>query len=320
MGPFSNSVEWPRTRECPLEDEILNLIWARKIAWSHAANRLGANIRRARALLLALGCIGAILETLAATALARDPAAHTASAAAGSVCLAVATYIGSQWLTSAATRAWTLSRSVSEALKAEFYLCRARCGPYAADGRASRLNAAAAEIEDAAADLAAQLAAAPPGGEPPPGDLDQAAYVATRVIGQVNRYLRPTAQRYARRVGLLRALTIGCGGLATVLGAIAAYLSAAPGRGGSDPGLAAWVAVLTTIGASIGAYISEKRYDFLILAYVNSARRLETLVNEWRARAGCMEQPAWDAFVRSCEDVIAGTNQSWMAKLMQPGA
>ncbi|MBV9882663.1 MAG: DUF4231 domain-containing protein [Sphingomonadaceae bacterium] len=303
-----------------MDDEILNLIWARKMAWSHAADRLGANIGRARALLLALGCVGAVFETLAATAFARDEAVRTASAAAGSVCLAVATYVGSQWLTGAATRAWTLSRSVSEALKAEFYLCRARCGPYAADDRAALLNAKTAEIEEAGADLAAQLAAAAPGGEAPPGDLDQAAYVATRVMGQVSRYLRPTAQRYARRVGLLRALAIGCGGLATVIGAVAACLSATPGWGGSDSGLAAWVAVLTTIGASIGAYISEKRYDFLILAYVNSARRLETLANEWRAHAGRMDQPSWDMFVRSCEDVIAGTNQSWMAKLMQPGA
>jgi hypothetical protein len=212
-----------------------------------------------------------------------------------------------------------VTRTVSEALKAEFYFCRARCGAYAGHDRAARLNKAAAAIEDSAADFAAQLAAVAPGGEAAPGDLDQEAYVATRVIGQASLYLRPAAQRYARRAGLLRMLAIGCSGLATVLGALAAYLSTTPGTAGSDPGLAAWVAVLTTIGASVGAYISEKRYDFLILSYVNSARHLETLANEWRAGGGRMDQPAWDIFVRGCEDVIAATNQSWMARLVQPG-
>lgn len=303
-----------------MEDEILNQIWTRRIAWSHAANRLGASIGRARLVLLALGCAGAIFETLAATAFGGNPAARTASAGAGSVCLAVATYVGSQWLTGAATRAWTVTRTVSEALKTEFYLCRARCGAYAAGDRAARLNTAAAAIEEAAADFAAQLAIVATGGEAAPGDLDQPAYVANRVIGQASLYLRPAAQRYARRASLLRMLAIGCSGLATALGAVAAYLSATPGAAGPDSGLAAWVAVLTTIGASVGAYISEKRYDFLILAYVNSARHLETLANEWRAGGGRMDQAAWDIFVRGCEDVIAATNQSWMAKLVQPSS
>ena len=300
-----------------MPDEIINSIWARRLAWSQAADRLGAGIAWARTVMLLLSSIGAVLATAAAT-LQFDPQIRTALAAAGSVSLGISTYVATQWLTSASFRAWTVTRSVSEALKAEVFLCRTRCGRYAAADRFAQLNAAALAIEDGASEFEAHLALDLPRGRVAPGELDQEAYIAARVIDQASGYFRPTANRYARRARILRIVVVVCGIAGSALSAAVAYLSAAPSGDGSDFGLAAWVAVLTTVGTAVAAHISGRRYDFLILTYVTTARRLESLANEWRSKGGPMEHAEWDPFVRRCEEVIGAANQSWITKLAQP--
>lgn len=300
-----------------MSDEIVNSIWARRRAWSQAANRLGASIARARSIMLVLSSVGAVLATAAAT-VQGSPDMRAALAAAGSVFLGLSTYIATQWLTSAAFRAWTVTRSVSEALKSEIYLCRTRSGRYAGADRFAQLNAVAVAIEDRASECEAYLAPILPNGGAAPGDLDQQAYIAARISGQASAYFRPTASRYARRARILRIVVVLCGIAASALSALVAYLSATPGGGSSDVDPAAWVAVLTTIGTAVAAHISGRRYDFLILTYLTTARRLESLTDEWRSAVEPMDGAAWSAFVQRCEDVIGATNQSWIAKLAQP--
>jgi len=268
--------------------------------------------------MLILSCVGAVLATAAATAFQRSPDTRTALAAAGSVFLGISTYVATRWLTSVAFRAWTMTRSVSEALKAEIYLCRTRSGRYAGADRFAQLNAAAVAIEDGASEFEAYLAPNLPDGGAAPGELDQQAYLAARVSGQASNYFRPTANRYALRAKHLRIVVVMCGVAATALSALVAYLSAIPGAGAADLDLAAWVAVLTTVGTAVAAHISGRRYDFLILTYLTTARRLESLANEWRSNAQPMDEAAWSTFVQRCEDVIGATNQSWISKLAQP--
>ncbi|MGH8510764.1 MAG: hypothetical protein ACREUD_07450 [Gammaproteobacteria bacterium] len=49
-------------------------------------------------------------------------------------------------------------------------------------------------------------------------------------------------------------------------------------------GLAAWVAVLTTMAGALGAHIEAARFDQLAIGYRATAARLEALRDEWNDR------------------------------------
>ena len=76
--------------------------------------------------------------------------------------------------------------------------------------------------------------------------------------------------------------------------------------------MAAWVAVVTTVGAAITAHIAAGRHENLIIAYLTTARQLRFLVREWRS-GGDRGPQAAARLVRECEDVISRENESWMA-------
>lgn len=298
-----------------MTDEIVNSFWTRRLAWSRATERLARNVSRGRSLVLVLSCAGALLETVAATTLEGSPDIRAALAATGAVFLGISTYVAVQWLNSDTLRAWTVMRSVSEALKAEAFLFRTRCGRYSGPERVAQLIAAADAIELGACEYEDRLQPPPSGSTSAPGELDRHGYITERVIGQSEGYFRPAARRYARRARILRTAVVATGSVATVLSAAAAYLSTI----GSNLDPAAWVAVLTTVSTAIAAHVSGQRYDFLILTYFSSARRLEALANEWRAAGDTMDEAAWQAFVQRCEEVIDTANQSWIAKLGRAG-
>ncbi len=60
--------------------------------------------------------------------------------------------------------------------------------------------------------------------------------------------------------------------------------------------------------------MAASRYDFLVMSYHATARRLEDLVNDWRSDGAPTDPAAWSAFVRACEDAISVENESWLAK------
>jgi hypothetical protein len=92
--------------------------------------------------------------------------------------------------------------------------------------------------------------------------------------------------------------------VAVVLGAI-----------GASGWTAAWVAVITTMIATLTAYIAAERYQYLIVSYQATARQLDMLKTAWLAQG----QPEADvakrhAFLRDCEEAISIENQGWMAR------
>ena len=72
---------------------------------------------------------------------------------------------------------------------------------------------------------------------------------------------------------------------------------------------AAWVPVVTTVGASLVAYVAAARYDHMVIEYLRTAQRLEHLRREY------LDNPAGDAaaFIDACEAAISVENQAWMA-------
>ena len=299
-----------------MSDEVVAAIWRRRVAWSKAADQLKARIVYARGAALILNASGALLATLAATCFSSQPDVRTACAALGAVSLATATYLTTRLLTVDALRAWTRARSVSEAIKAEVYGFRAGAAPYRGQDATAQLQEKTSAVQAQAQDLEIHVASVDPGLVTPPPALSQDDYIATRVEGQIKGYYRKKALEYARRLKRLRSTEFGLGLAGTALGAIAAFQSSQPAAQAAGVGLSAWVGVLTTLAAALAAHVAANRYDFLVMSYYGTARRLEDLVNKWRSAAD-KGDAAWSAFVKSCEEAISVENESWLAKWME---
>jgi hypothetical protein len=98
-----------------------------------------------------------------------------------------------------------------------------------------------------------------------------------------------------------------------VLGVTALVLAAVAAAFKADS-LNAWVPVVTTIGTSVAAYIAAARYDHMVIEFLRTAQRLESLCHERR------DKPDGDpaAFIDACEAAISVENQGWMARWDSP--
>lgn len=233
------------------------------------------------------------------------------AAGLGAIALGLATVITTLFLTSDATRRWVRARAVSESIKQQFFRFRANAMPYTDAGALKRLQADVSEIENAAVDLTPYLPVSDSPAGPPPPDLTPEMYVAQRIDNQVDGYYLPRAALYARRAQRLRVL-------ATVLSIAATALATAgaanPVGPGGASGVTPWVAVLTTLGGAVAAYLTAQRYDFLVVSFTATANRLENRLNRWRCDDSPTDASSWSALVDDCENAIAQENESWIAK------
>jgi hypothetical protein len=125
----------------------------------------------------------------------------------------------------------------------------------------------------------------------PEGALPVSQYIKDRVDDQIKWY-RDKAQLYERYVERARIASL-------VLGAIAVILSVISATGWT----AGWIAAITTITASIAAYLYSGRYQYLILSYQATARRLEALKTRWEVDGKPEDDPdKRNQFIQNCKD------------------
>jgi hypothetical protein len=201
---------------------------------------------------------------------------------------------------------WTRLRSVSEAFKAEVYTCLAKAGPYREANASTVLHNALAVVRMEAADLLPHVAALSPDPLRPLPDVhDLDSYVRVRVQGQIDGYYRPRALQMRGRLHSIRRTELSLGALAVVLGA---------GSGAFHvQSAAAWVAVVSTISATVVAYSLAGKYEYQELEFLRTADELERIIAEWQLSGDRTEQ-AEDALVSQCEQVISVLNDTWMVK------
>lgn len=209
---------------------------------------------------------------------------------------------------------WTRARSASEALKEQTYRYLTRTGAYARAQPEDALRDARLKILDKVADLESIAATIQPPPRDPPPDLDLAGYTQRRVAGQIDGYYRKRAAELAKSRSRWRLLQTSLLLLGSALGGAVAL--------NVIPGLAAWVAVLTTLAGALGAHIEASRFDQLAIGYRATAARLEALRDEWTDKLSheTLSQAQKDRFVDRCEDAISVENQAWMAEWSGPDA
>jgi hypothetical protein len=109
-----------------------------------------------------------------------------------------------------------------------------------------------------------------------------------RVLAQARGYYVPRARRYARRLRWLRIAE-------SVLGATAAVRAVLVGVGGIQAA-GAWVAVVSTVAASLAAHAGAARYDQRIIGFTHTATRLEHLAAAWQLKG--WSPPNWSRGTR----------------------
>ncbi|SAL51117.1 hypothetical protein AWB70_04156 [Caballeronia cordobensis] len=303
-----------------MNDEVIAKIWHRRIEWSRAADKLKARVVYGRLAVLILNVIGAIAATLSATMPSHMPQARAGCAVLSAIALAVGTYVKAHVISVDAIRAWTRARSVSEGLKTEIYLFCARARPYDGEDAVSLLNERTRAVEKSAGDLTPHLAAVTGSVRSAPAMMDENEYIEKRVKQQIDGYYRPKARLYAKRLAAFRRVELALGLIGTVLSAAAAFTSHHDlAHSATQSGLAAWVAVVTTVSAALAAHVAADRYDFVVMSYHATASRLDALIDEWQSPPK-NKRRSWSSFVKSCEDAISVENESWIAKWMKkPG-
>jgi hypothetical protein len=247
-------------------ESLVGELWQQQSVWSRTANRMKAGIGRSRSASLALTVVSAILA--ASAGLVGQPIASAGLALAAAVGVGVLPILRPGW-TGAVLRDWTRARSVSEALKSEVYLYLTRAGDYRGEDRNDRLANAADLVTGQAADLLRHCQGVEPASRALPDVYDLRSYFAVRVDDQIDGYYRPKARDLQVRLRRFRAVAIGLSVLAVVLGALAARLP--------EWGLAPWLAVVTTIAATVSAHVGTSRYEYQLLEYLRTADELSRL-------------------------------------------
>ena len=289
-------------------DSPARFAWIQQRIWSETANRLKNGLTHARRWMLGLLIAGAVLETCAAQlVLGGDvwPPLTTVAGICGAASLAAAAFLRYRRLATDRVRDWLRARSASEALKEAVYLDAANASEEPLMDTAQRILDKVKDLE-----LHAALVEAPE--REPPGKLTTEEYIHLRVEAQIEGYYRSRAREMAGRLALIRKVEMLALLAGVLLGASAPYTAA---------GMAAWVAVLTTIAGALVAETEAARYQYLVVSYRTTARRLEALCLAWRTRTAneAPPQPERVAFIRKCEEAISAENESWMAEWVKEG-
>jgi hypothetical protein len=296
---------------------VLDVIADRQAGWSVTANKLKADIDRARWAVFIFTVLGALLATLASqlapagltggAAPAADP--RTWLAIAGALSLATATFLTQRLLGQERVTGSVRARAISDALKSEAYKFAARAAPYDQANAETLLNAERQKIEADGDDLILALVTNPGRGSTPRTMLTQVEYLARRVDAQIE-FFKTHASAYRIVATSLRRAEFGLTLAATLITAIASVTGKSIPIFGIRFDIAALTAVLTTIAGAVIAHVEASRYDFLTTTYLATARRLED------RKTGPHEPTS--VFVNDCEAILDAQITSWIAKWTKP--
>lgn len=226
---------------------------------------------------------------------------------AGSLGLAV--YFGKEMANPDQERRWIRSHSTAEALKTEVYLFRSETPPYDTFDRPQVLLDKADELfETVEAVSVENLNEEERRKNLPTESLAVETYIEERVNDQINNFYRPRVEELNRKLKQNKTVGIFLGVGAVILGAI----------GSSTNWTAGWVAVISTVIASVAAYAYAGRYQYLIISYQATADKLERLCAQWRIKgmtdANIEER---NKFILDCEQIISIENNAWMAEMVK---
>jgi hypothetical protein len=210
---------------------------------------------------------------------------------------------------------WFVLRAGAEALRSEIYAYRARAVDYQRQAR-QQLAARMAEIVkrtmqseangsylreyEKAAGFPPYLGAAG-GADTGFGYLSPDQYVELRLEDQL-RYFRRLTRRLDRQFRLLYWLTLGIGGISTLMAALSQQI---------------WIAVTASLTAALGTLLSYRQTESNLLKYNQAAADLDNVKSWWKAlpAAERARQSNIDTLVDRTEKVLQTELDGWVQQM-----
>lgn len=298
----------PRDAQLDARRAALEYVWAQYKVWDETAEKHRRTLSSWRLRVLLMGIGGAVLGTLSAPNAFPWPAAwdnsgrlRAALGLAGGILLGLAAFFSREILSPERESSWVRSRAAAEAFKREGYLLAAKAPPYdgpitsASLGRAKEILASMGDMQEEPVAEEKRLE------QIPRCPMTVEEYTTSRLEDQM-KYFRRRAGQHAIVVGRVRNLTI-------LLGAVAVVLGVQGGAAG------VWLAVITTVTASLAAYLYANRLQYLAVSYLATARNLEAVRAGWRT-SGKAEADAAERnqFILDCEGILSAENKSWISE------
>jgi len=290
-----------------MSTEVLRTAWKRQNQWSDTANELKLRYGQWRQVVFGLTITAALAASLSVELQSGIFAKGLAMLAA--ICAGLSPLISTQKNSKDRLQAWTRARSASEELKSSIF-------KYLTSKNADRTNLLN-EAQEAAIENVRDIVPVHMQADLPKRalleDMTVEDYIKHRLIEQAETYYFPQAQNndaVAKRFHLSY----------FILMVIAAIISAMNGIFDLQ-WLGNWTAVVTTLAASVLAYLAAGRYEYLSLSYQATGDQLINLRNRWEAQPTVQrnDDATTSNFVVDCETVISNQNQSWHAKLATDG-
>jgi hypothetical protein len=221
----------------------------------------------------------------------------------GSLAVALAGVAATQAVSGSRDKIWIKCRALGETLKSSVYRYCASAPPFDSPNRSTAL---AGLVEKALNELGGIDLQPSPSDKPPPGPLTVADYINVRVDDQI-KYYTTAAAKNLKKAEFWRNAAFAGATVAAILGAVSAIFS-----------LAAWVALLATVTASLTAFVRNQRYETMIGLYQSTALRLQLLKDQW-LDSGKTEADTADrnSFIQRCEDTMSLENGAWTAQWSQ---
>lgn len=289
----------------------LEHVWGQYRVWSATSRAYKARLSRWRRIVLTLGIAGGVAGVLSSQQWIPWggiwPPLPKALGAAGAVLLGLAAYFSKEILSPEDEGRWIRARAASEAFKREAYLLLARVPPY--DGPVVTLDRAN-EITSAVEGVRCERLSPELKRESmPAAPLSVGDYIRVRVGEQVEKFYEPAAEKNWAVARKVKAVTVALGALSVVLGAL----------GFLWVGVPAFAAVVTTLSASLAAYLYAGRYQYLAVSYLATAQKLEGLRAAWEV-SGKTDADAAERnrFILDCEAVFSAESGAWMAEWTKP--
>jgi hypothetical protein len=292
-------------------DSALAFAWGQYRVFAATSRALKAELSAWRLRVLILSISGAILGSLCQQSTGwgleggKFSLLPTLFGILSAAALALAAYFGKELLDPERERNWVRARSMAESLKAEAYLFSAKATPYNNTDAIDLLFKRTEELLESADDIQTKTISSEKKSKGLlPADISVEQYMEIRVDEQIEDYYIPSALKNEKIIKRGRRISLGLGILAVVLGAL-----------GASGWTAAWVAVVTTFTLAIAAYLYAGRYQYLLISYQATARRLDLLRSRWQASGMTDDnEEERNKFIRECEDAISIENNAWMAE------
>lgn len=280
----------------------LGFVWTAHRKWSAVATNAGNHLRTWRMRNLILLVLGALLGVLSSQEWVPGSVGDLLLGASA-VVLASAAWIQQMKLGADRVQRLTVTRAASESLKSAVYWYLAGVSPYDSDDRDKELTQVLTQVDAETADYQSDYTRAIADDKQVPHVTCVADYALRRAEDQRDWHAEKiTIHEVA--ASRLRAAESAATLLAAVFGAVAAL---------SPVEMEAWIALLTTVGATLAAHLLAAQHDKIATSYGRTATQLTRLIEERTQGHPNSESDA--QFVQGVERVIALQNEGWVALL-----